>query len=623
MTKRILLFALITLLAVQLGFLTFPPARSVSLVRNFGYVWMFVIHAWFGWALWRCHQQEGRGFVPQVWRRRGLVFFLLIAAAALHVLERHEFKIVADELVIGNVGMQMHFERVGSMVVRAYDYASNYTVLNDVVDKRPLAFPFLLSVAHDLTGYRVENVFWVNALVSFALVVVTWLVASRLGGAKAGVSSVVLLCSVPLIAQNATGAGFELHNLLMIFVTLWLGMRYAERPSRERLTAFVLSGVILAQVRYESALFVLPVGATVLWVWWRERRADFAPVIFAAPLLMLPVPLQQNVFKLREATWQLDGVAGATSPFGLGYFYTNVGHAMNFFLSFDGSQPNSWILGVVGALCTGFALLRVFREREAMVKQSPQDMVAAIFLAGLLLHTGLMLCYFWGKWDDPIIRRLSLPAHALLLVAIAFVWGRLVRHPRAWEGLIVAAGMHWVFFALPASAKHPFTQENFAAATCNWVSDFIRRDVPGTALAIDDNAGHVWFLHRKSCINPGRLTANWEGYAHHFERRSFSDFIVVQRIGVNQATDEKYVSLKDDFGGGLTLELIEEKALAPFYYVRISRVVGVDRKKLGAWAAERTRTRQMAKTAGLPESSMWVAEPINPNLLEKWFKALP
>jgi hypothetical protein len=625
MTKRLLLFVLIVMLALQVGFLAFTPAEAVGVIKRYGYVWMLVIHVWFCWCLWGSFKDgEGtvRGFAAlcRNWRT-GL--FLLMAAGVFHIHERHEFKIVADELVIGNVGMQMHFERSSAMAVRAYDYASNYTVLAEMVDKRPLAFPFLLATVHDLTGYRVTNVFWVNGLVSLGLVTMVWLVSMRVGGAKAGVAAVLLLCGVPLVGQNATGAGFELHNLFMILLTMWLGMRYSERPDRARLGAFVLSGIILAQVRYESALFVLPVGATVLWVWWRNRKMDISPVILAAPLLMLPVPLQQNVFTLTEATWQLNDVQGATSPFGLGYFYPNVGHALNFFLSFDGSQPSSWLLAFIGVPAVGFALLRLYREHRAMAAETPQDIAVSIFILGLILHSGFMLCYFWGAWDEPIIRRLSLPTHALLLVSVAFVWGRLIKHRHAWEWLIAGAALHVVFFAIPASARHPFTQENFAAATCNWVSDHIARSVPGTALAIDDNAGHVWLLHRKSCISPDRLSVNWEGFVHHLEHKSFSGYFVVQRVAVDQKTGEKYVSAKDDFGGGLKLELIEERAFAPFYFMRLSRVIGADRDKLRTWAAERMRIRERARKAGLTEREMWVSEPTSGDLLEQWFKALP
>ena len=37
------------------------------------------------------------------------------------------------------------------------------------------------------------------------------------------------MTGLPLLAQNATGGGFELLNLVMILATLLLGMRYLAR----------------------------------------------------------------------------------------------------------------------------------------------------------------------------------------------------------------------------------------------------------------------------------------------------------------------------------------------------------------------------------------------------------
>ena len=621
MVRQAILFVLIAALAVVLGFITFTPSEAIDVVTSTGYGVMLITYAWFAYHLFVSLKPDLSGWRGRLRRHWPTAIFLLLASLYLHVQERHEYKIVADELVIGNTAMQMHYERSASLALRAYDYASNYTVFTSTLDKRPLAFPFLLATVHDLTGYRVENVFWLNGAVSLVLVTLIWLTANRLAGAKAGCAAVLLLCGIPLVAQNATGAGFELYNMMMIVLTLWLGMRYAEKPDGTRLSAFVLAGILLAQVRYESALFVLPVGATVLWVWWRERRTNFNAVVYAAPLLMLLVPLQHNVFKVKTALWQLDDVAGATSPFGPQYFYDNVGHALSFLFSFDGRQPNSWLLGAVGIICAGFALLMLYREHRKLTQEKPGHVVTAIFAGGLFLHTMIILCYFWGKWDDPVIRRLSLPAHVLLIVAVAFVWAQIFKQRRAWDVLIFLAGAHIAFFAAPASARHVFTQENFAAAVCNWVSDYIEENVPGSAFSVDDLAGHVWFLHRKSNINPERLSINWEGYATHFEGRSFSDYLVVQRIMLDQTTGERSVSLKDDFGGGLELEPLAERTFAPFYVVRISRVKAVNREKLKAWATVRNESREQARAAGKRE--MWVTEPVSGERLVNWIKALP
>lgn len=591
MSRRFLLLLLTTGLALALGYLTFTPLQAVNLVRHGGYWLLLMTVAWFGWHLIRSLRGTGdswrdlRGWWP-------VAVFVVAMAGWLHVHEDHGFKVVADEVLLSSTAMQMHFHRETAVVLRGYDYAGNFTPMNVFLDKRPLLFPFLLCTLHDLTGYRVANVFVLNALLSLALVTLTYLFGRRLGGPGAGVAAVLLLVGVPLVGQNATGGGFELLNLVMLLATLWLGQRFIERPADEdRLGAFVLAGVLLAQVRYESVLFVLPVAATVAYAWWREQRLLLPGALLAAPLLLVIWPLHHNVFKLSEAAWQLFDIAGATRPFGLGYFYENIGHALNFFFTFDGSQPSSWPLAVLGILACGLFMLLLYQEHRTLFREDPGRAVVAIFLLGLLLHTAVMLCYFWGKWDDPVIRRLSLPAHVLLVAAVLFVWPRLVRP--AWRWVALGTFGVAILFALtaPYAAMHRYTQDNFAARTTNWLGGHIRELAGRRVLAIDNNAGLHWFLYRQASVNPARLSETWEGYLYHYRRGTFDDYLVVQRLGHDLKAGTKFISWEDDLGPGLQLELIEEKAFAPMYLVRLSRVVGVDEEKLAAWAAERKKAQ--------------------------------
>jgi hypothetical protein len=378
----------------------------------------------------------------------------------------------------------------------------------------------------------------------------------------------------------------------------------------------MLAGVLLAQVRYESAVFILPVGATVLYVWWRERRADLSwPLIFT-PLLLLLLPLQHNVFNLSQASWQLNDVAGATRPFSLQYFYENVGHAMNFFISFDGTQPSSWLVAILGTFGVGFFVLTLYKHHREIFALEPATAVFCIFLIGLIIHTGLMLCYFWGHWDDPIIRRLSLPAHVLLIFALVFVLPRLTNHRLRWPVLIGGALAYLIGVTVPASAMHRFTQENFAARTTNWLGGHIRALGPKSVLAIDNNAGLQWFLYRKSSINPVALSLRPEAFLYHYRRHSFDEIIVVQRVGLELAPNQRFVSAGDDLGPGIQLELIEEKAFAPPYLVRISRVVGVDEEKLLAWAKERKKLAEAKKITS-------IAATVDADQLVDWLRQLP
>ncbi len=97
--------------------------------------------------------------------------------------------------------------------------------------------------------------------------------ASTLGGWRLGCLGVLILASLPLIAQNATDGGYRLANLVMILV-LYFVWNYllSIAHGAQRLGPFhFLTAVLLAQVRYESILYVLIVPVVVLCKWCQRK----------------------------------------------------------------------------------------------------------------------------------------------------------------------------------------------------------------------------------------------------------------------------------------------------------------------------------------------------------------
>ncbi len=618
MSRRLLLFILTAALAAVLGFWSFPPAAALRIVRYGGY-WIIAASA-ITFAVVLARSLRDLPETIRAWRRwLGPVLVALLAAGFLHLHERHEFKVVADEVVLGLTAREMHFAREAMVTVRGYDYAGNFTPMGEYVDKRPLLFPFLLATVHDLTGFRPGNAFVLNAVLSAALMGLLLVIGRRIGGWGAGIAAVLLVATIPLVAQNACGAGFELLNLVMILLTIWLGLRAAERPDdADRLGAFVLSGVLLAQVRYESVVLLLPVAASVAYLWIRRRAVMLPGPVLVAPLFLVLGPLQLNVFRLSQAAWQLNDVAGADRPFALRYFYDNVGHALNFFLCLDGTQPNSLLVGVAGALGVGFFMMLLYRRHRQLFADTPEQAVLAIFVLGLMVHTFLMLCYFWGHWDDPVIRRLSLPCHLLLVLALVFVWPHIVTQARRWKILISATLAYLLACTIPSNAMHRFTQQNFAARMDSWLAGYIRGLGDRSALAIDENGGLVWILYGKSCVTPAAVAARPDALAMHFRNHSFGDYFLVQRLAPVLPAGTRVIDADEAFGDALQLQLVEERAFAPLYLVRLSRITGIDEAKLQAWAKQ--RTKQAAATKAAPTVLL---APNQEEQLLIWLRQLP
>jgi hypothetical protein len=240
-------------------------------------------------------------------------------------------------------------------------------------------------------------------------------------------------------------------------------------------------------------------------------------------------------------------------------------------------------------LSLGFLGLVLYRRHREIFSRQPGLAVFSILLIGLCAHTFLMLCYFWGKWDDPIIRRLSLPAHLLMILAAVMIWPSLVAYRHRWRVLAGASLAYLLGFTIPHTAMHRYTQENFAARTTNWLAGYLQQWRDRSILAVDHNAGLLWLLYGKSNIGPGVLIQRPEAFFFHFRNRTFQDYLIVQRVTPNPSTGERAISFGDDFGDALTLELIEERSFAPLYLVRLSRIVAVDEAKLLALAGERQK----------------------------------
>ena len=73
--------------------------------------------------------------------------------------ETFGFKIVMDEIMLLGTSMSMHLDRTVLTPVRGNDIQGTFVILDGLMDKRPLFFPFLASLLHDLTGYRPANAF--------------------------------------------------------------------------------------------------------------------------------------------------------------------------------------------------------------------------------------------------------------------------------------------------------------------------------------------------------------------------------------------------------------------------------------------------------------------------------
>lgn len=574
MDRRLVLFLLNAALAVVLGFVTFTPDHALKAVIYGGYWAMLLLTVLFGRSLYKLTGETPlRKFE---WRNRPRWPVALIAGCGgvLLAQETYGFKILMDEVMLLGTSMSMHFDKTALVPMRGHDIQGAFQLMAGQLDKRPLFQPFLVSILHDLTGYRPENVFVLNTVLTFVLLTLTYLTGCRISGRGAGAVAVLLLTSLPLLAQNATGGGFELLNLVMILSTLLLGMRYMKRRDGASLEAFGLSGILLAQTRYESVLFLLPVGLTVLWVWWSDRRPVLTWVVTAMPLMMLPYALHNKVFSVRESSWEMASQPGHDKPFSFSFVPDNIGHDLNFFFNTTGDQSNSLVLSILGFGALLFFVLWAYKTLRNLREAPPARAALAIFAVGFAAHTLLLLCYFWGKFDDPVIRRLSLPLNLLLTIAVVTVAAEMNWGGRIWRILAVVVGAGLFAHSLPAMARHGYSLEYYVGREMDWRREFIAAHPERDYLFIDNNS-IIWITHLVSGTPVKQALDQKSNIIFNLRNHIFSAIYVFQRLSVDPDTGRETVQGDDDLGPDYQLETVWERRFTPLTVSRISRVVSI------------------------------------------------
>lgn len=528
-------------------------------------LWLGTAMAWirsYGMSCWALVGPRGVLWVSCAW-------------AFLVTREPSEFKVVMDEPMLVGASLGMHAKRTSAMPLRAYEVAGVREYSGGFLDKRPLLYPFLLSCVHDLTGYRVENTFHLNKAVLFVLLLVGWVVARRLDPAIGGGLFLVWLCGWPLVAQNACGGGFELLNLGLILLVALAALQYLE--DRNRVTeAFLLLGcLLLANTRYESVLYLLAFAGLWLIGGWREREWSAGWLAVVSPVFLLPYLWQRAAVAQQGGYWGLE-VKSAVHPFGAEYLLPNLRHAWRFFTHPDPELAGSPFfagLGIFAIIALVGIVVAAWRTRDAVTGRPLWALcaVAGPALAGF----GVLMVYFWGHLDDPIVSRLALPVIGVMGLSVVAVRHRWLPSPRSCRLLLAALALWFVAYTLPVMNQHRYSQNNIHMRIFRWTQEIVRQSAAHNPLVIGSQE-RLWIAYRVPALSPEVAVARLPQIEFHRSSGTFDAIFVVQSLFDDPKTRARVPLAGNAMPLGVTLVPVAECSFYPFNVVRISRVTAID-----------------------------------------------
>jgi hypothetical protein len=353
---------------------------------------------------WRWHARTGnvrdlaRGWGPALLGGVALAVALLCAVPP-------RLRVQFDETSLVGVSIGMHEQRAAAMATGTLPHGGMPVPVEQMVDKRPPLFAFLVSLLHDAFGRDPAHALWLNgALLALALTVAAGSANAR-AGPLVGATAPLLLLAVPLTGVVATSAGFELLAALLLGLVLLAALDVVAAPAPPRWATLLGAGLAFAWTRYES----LPLlGVILALVVWRTRGRGLRDARLRWALAAVPpllVPLVALLVHARDPDFYPE--AGGRALLAVDHFVT---HAPAFVAACLDPRPSSALPGPIAWLALVAAAAWLWRRRTV-------SFAALLVLAPVVATTVLMLAWFYGDVGEPTALRLFLPVAWLLALA--------------------------------------------------------------------------------------------------------------------------------------------------------------------------------------------------------------
>jgi hypothetical protein len=515
--------ASIALLAVSVA----DVAKTQQLFVATTYYWlMALLLCWLGTYAQAARELSRRavvGWLTENWP--GLLIALALTAIAALAVEP-ALRMLSDEANLTGTSKNLFASKEPTFTVSGKYYYDSYWDVDVAIDRRPTLFPFLVSLVHSAVGYSYRNVFLFNLLVLPAFLIVSYRLAKSLGGETFGIVASLLVAAHPVTLLSVRSGGFDFLATFFSLLSIKSFCDYAHDQSPGKLSVLWMNLCMLAEIRYESALFIVPVlGLLLLFrmLSWSNLR-PYSFVYAATPAFLLP-RIWQSILQ-----GNIPEQDPGTITFSVDNFVNNAHEYFQPVLSPTGSYPfHSAILiglGVIGCLYWLCWLFGRIRRGGAGEREAPRFRFAILLTAWLLLQTIICFTYVWGRAQFPSAARLVLPLDTFFSFAAAWLLTAALARFASFIPILLAAAV--LASQLPVASQHRsfnrLTQTRESSATWR----FFERLGEKRILIVTDRPNHFTIMNygamsfESARNDPHLFTA--------FARHLFYDIFVIQQV---------------------------------------------------------------------------------------------
>lgn len=448
----------------------------------------------------------------------GLVTALAVTVLAALAVEP-ALRMLSDEANLVGTSKNLFALKEPTFTVSGKFYYDSFWDVDAAIDQRPTLFPFLVSLVHSAIGYSYKNVFLFNLLVLPAFLVVTYRLAKSLGGETFGVVAALFAAAHPVTLLSVRSGGFDFLAAFFGLLCVKSVCDYAFEQSPAKLAILWVNLCMFAEIRYESALFIVPVAALLLlfrMLSWSTLR-PYAWLYAATPAFFLP-RIWQSLLR-GNVPEQEPG----TVTFSLDNFVDNARAYFRPILSPTESSPfhSALLIGLGVAGC-----VYLLRWSFGADRKTPRFRCAIFVMAWLLLQAVICFAYVWGRAQFPSAARLFIPLDTFFSFTAAWLLTAALARFRRFIPVLLALAV--LMSQLPVASQHRsfnrLTQTRESATT--W--KFFERLGEKRILIVTDRPNHFTIMNYGAMSfdnarhDPYLLTA--------LARRLFYDVYVIQQV---------------------------------------------------------------------------------------------
>lgn len=493
----------------------------------------------------------------------------IIAAGVLCVITaiavKPSFKVLCDEANLLSVSKSMFYEKKTDNVTMGKWYYDNYYPFNIETEKRPMLFPFFTQIIHAVSGYRVENVFVLNSVVLFMLLLLVYTIMKYFTGNIWALSAVILVASQPLVTILASSGGFDLFAALFIIICFMCLWWFLKEPTAMKFQILYLSLLMAVHIRHEGLLmFITVIGMLFLFRYVKSKYiTENGGIIFAlTPLLLLPIFWQriliQDPFEANKGE-----LAFAFEHFfkhSLVFFQTLFN--VKYFLPYAGLVNLIGFMGLLWAIYK-FIMGDILKEQTALH-------LAAIISCVLMVYWIFFTSFYRGIIDHPSCARYFIIFYiALPLLAVYFLTNFSYLKYNAYYGIIFSISMFLMYNSVTSEDRFSRTQ------TLPRMHRFVMRTLSEEAkknpnLVVIDGRPVLYTIYNFGSVNFDYAN-NDSSIADGFKQKLFENIYVVQEIEYKTNKPSKDTTLSPKF----RLRPLAEGQNNVEFYVRVSKVIGI------------------------------------------------